>query len=52
MVGHSDRVVVLATGSGLKDVASVMRSVSAADNEPLRIEPSLAALTDALKGSP
>jgi threonine synthase len=52
MVGHSDRVVVLATGSGLKDVASVMRSVSAADNEPLRIEPSLDALTDALKGSP
>jgi len=52
LVGHSDRVVVLATGSGLKDVASVMRSVSAADNEPLRIEPSLDALTDALEGSP
>lgn len=49
LVGPSDRVVVLATGSGLKDVASVMRSVSAAGTEPLRIEPSLDALTEALE---
>jgi threonine synthase len=51
-VGDGDRVVLLATGSGLKDVASAMRAVAAAGAEPIRIEPSLAALNAALKGVP
>jgi threonine synthase len=50
LVGTEERVVVLATGSGLKDVASVMRSVSAAGSEPLRIAPSMEALAEALGG--
>ncbi len=42
-----DRVVVIATGSGLKDVASAMRSVGQAT----RIEPSLDGLARALRSS-
>jgi len=53
LVGPADRVVVLATGSGLKDVASVMSAVAAAGTEPLRVAPDLASLRAALqKGSP
>jgi len=48
LVGSSDRVVVLSTGSGLKDVASAMRAVTAAGSEPMVIEPTLAALKEAL----
>jgi threonine synthase len=48
LVGASDRVVVLSTGSGLKDVASAMKAVIAAGTEPMVIEPSLEALKQAL----
>jgi threonine synthase len=48
LVGPSDRVVVLATGSGLKDVASAMRAVAAVGTEPMRVEPNLEALKAAL----
>ncbi len=48
LVGAEDRVVVLATGSGLKDVASALRAVEAAGTEPIRVEPSLDALKAAL----
>ncbi len=51
LVGSSDRVVVLATGNGLKDIASAMRAVSSAGTEPMRIEPSLDALREAMKGT-
>ena len=49
LVGSDDRVLVLSTGSGLKDVASAMRAVTAAQTEPMRIPPNLAALRAALR---
>ncbi|GMQ94307.1 MAG: threonine synthase [Acidimicrobiia bacterium] len=49
IVGPDDRVVILATGSGLKDVASAMKAVSAVGTEPIRVDPSLEALKQALK---
>jgi threonine synthase len=48
IVGETDRVVLLATGSGLKDVASAMKSVAAIGTEPMRIDPNLDALKSAL----
>ena len=51
LVGADDRIVVLSTGSGLKDVASAMKSVAMAKTEPMRIAPSLSALQEAL-GTP
>jgi threonine synthase len=48
IVGETDRVVLLATGSGLKDVASAMKSVAAIGTEPMRIDPNLDALKLAL----
>ena len=48
LVAPDERVVVLSTGSGLKDVASAMRAVVAAGTEPMRIAPSLSALREAL----
>ena len=48
LVGEDDRVVVLSTGSGLKDVASAMKAVAIAKTEPMRIAPSLSALQEAL----
>ena len=45
LVKADDRVVVLSTGSGLKDVASVMKAV---DAQPAVVEPSLAAVKQAL----
>ena len=48
LVGSNDEIVVLATGSGLKDVPSAMRAVTAAGTEPLRIPPDLEALDNAL----
>ncbi|RLE14543.1 MAG: threonine synthase [Actinobacteria bacterium] len=44
LVSSDDRVVLLATGSGLKDVASAMKSVAAAGTKPLRVDPNLDAL--------
>jgi len=48
LVGADDRVAVLVTGSGLKDVASAMTAVAAVGTEPLRVPPNLAALDAAL----
>ena len=45
LVTAEDRVVVLSTGSGLKDVASAMKAVKA---EPAVVEPSLDAVREAL----
>lgn len=49
LVGGDDHVVVLSTGSGLKDVASAMRAVSEAGTEPMRVDPSLDSLLDAMQ---
>ncbi|GMR02605.1 MAG: threonine synthase [Acidimicrobiia bacterium] len=43
-VGPDDSVVVLATGSGLKDVASAMEAVITAGTEPMHVDPNLDAL--------
>jgi threonine synthase len=48
LVGPRDDVVILATGSGLKDVRSAMRAVSAIGTEPLRVDPDLDSLDAAL----
>ncbi len=48
VVGSDDRVVLLATGSGLKDVASAMKAVAAVGTEPMRIDPNLDSLRAAL----
>jgi hypothetical protein len=40
--------VLLATGSGLKDVASAMKAVAAVGTEPMRIDPNLDSLRAAL----
>ena len=48
LVGADDRVVILATGSGLKDVASAMKAVAAVGTEPMRVDPNLEALKAAL----
>ncbi len=44
LIGPDESAVVLATGSGLKDVASAMKAVTAAGTEPLRVDPDLQAL--------
>jgi len=46
-IAPDDRVVVLATGSGLKDVASAMKAV---EREPAVVEPTLADVKRALSG--
>ena len=40
---------MLSTGSGLKDVASVMKAVAAAGTEPVRIAPNMEALRAAIE---
>jgi threonine synthase len=44
LVGADESAVVLATGSGLKDVSSAMKAVTAVGTEPLRVDPNLEAL--------
>jgi threonine synthase len=44
LIGADDAVVVIASGSGLKDTASAMRAAAMAGTEPIRIEPTLDAL--------
>lgn len=48
LVASSDEVVVLSTGSGLKDVASAMKAVAAAGTKPMVVDPTLEALKQAL----
>jgi len=49
LVQPDERVVVLATGSGLKDVASAMKALPA---QPPVVEPTLAAVREALGDAP
>jgi threonine synthase len=44
LLGSDERVALVVTGNGLKDIASARKAVG----EPLRVEPSLAALEKAL----
>ena len=48
LVTATDEVVVLSTGSGLKDVASAMKAVAAAGTKPMHVDPNLEALKAAL----
>ena len=50
LIGPGDRVALLSTGSGLKDVSSALKAVSYVGTEPLRVPPDLAALDAALDG--
>lgn len=49
-VGESDRVVVISTGSGLKDVPAVMKGVEAAGVRPIRLSPGPSSLDVLAKG--
>jgi threonine synthase len=48
LVSPDDRIVVINTGSGLKDVKSAMAAVEQAGTRPYRVEPSLADLRRAM----
>jgi threonine synthase len=48
LISATDEVVVLSTGSGLKDVASAMKAVTAAGTTPMVVDPTLEALKQAL----
>jgi threonine synthase len=48
LVGPDERIVVLSTGSGLKDVASAMKAVG---EPPVVVEPTLAAVERAMSDS-
>jgi len=49
-VGSGDRVVIISTGTGLKDVPAVRRGVEATGARPLRIAPDIGAVEDAIRG--
>ncbi len=51
LVGSNDRVAVMSTGNGLKDVSSAMRAIAEAGIEPHRVPPDLDAVVDALERS-
>jgi threonine synthase len=51
LIGSKDTVAVLNTGSGLKDVPSVMRGVERAGTTPIRVAPDIEALDAAMKGT-
>jgi threonine synthase len=48
LISATDEVVVLSTGSGLKDVASAMKAVTAAGTTPMVVDPTLEALKQEL----
>jgi threonine synthase len=47
-VSKDERIVVLNTGNGLKDVASAMQAVKDVGTTPIRVEPNLDALEEAV----
>ncbi len=49
-VGSGDRVVIISTGTGLKDVPAVRRGVEATGARPLRVAPDIGAVEDAIRG--
>ena len=52
VVGPEETTVVLATGTGLKDVPSAMRAIGDADIRPLHVAPDLDSLAEMLDDSP
>ena len=48
MVSRDERIVVLNTGNGLKDVAGAMQAVEQVGTTPVRVEPNLDALKEAV----
>jgi threonine synthase len=52
LISGDDTVLLLSTGSGLKDVASAMKAVEMAGTRPMHIEPSLEALEKAMADQP
>ena len=50
LVGEGERVVVISTGNGLKDVAAAMRAVAESGEGPLRVDPEIEALAEQLAG--
>ena len=48
LVSKDERIVVLNTGNGLKDVAGAMQAVERAGTTPIRVEPNLEALKEAV----
>jgi threonine synthase len=51
LVGANEDVVMVVTGSGLKDVGAAMRGAAAVGRSPLRVPPDLDALNEALEKS-
>lgn len=51
LIGSQEDVVLIVTGSGLKDVGAAMRGAAAVGRTPLRVPPSLDALNEALATS-
>ncbi len=49
-VGPGDRVVVISTGTGLKDVPAVRRGVEATGARPVRVPPDIEAVEDIIRG--
>jgi threonine synthase len=49
LVRSDEEIVVLSTGSGLKDVASAMKAVAAAGTTPMVVDPTLEALKEAIQ---
>jgi threonine synthase len=49
MMDPGDRIVVLNTGNGLKDVASAMKSVDLVQTKPYRLKPNLASLKEVMR---
>lgn len=49
LVGSDERIVVLNTGNGLKDVQSAMKAVDLVHTEPYHVEPNLDALKEIMR---
>jgi threonine synthase len=52
LVSADERIVVLNTGSGLKDVAGAMKGVELAGTQPYRVAPDLADLRRVMASLP
>ncbi|MGB3713318.1 MAG: pyridoxal-phosphate dependent enzyme, partial [Candidatus Promineifilaceae bacterium] len=51
LVDADERIVVLNTGNGLKDIKSAMKSVELAGTKPFYVEPTLADLRRVMTGA-
>jgi threonine synthase len=50
LVSRDEKIVVLATGNGLKDVAGAMQAVELADTKPFKVVPDFDALKTIVAG--